>query len=177
MIKYKRERSTIWIICELDRQGAPISQSISPDEFDDLIKDLVLRLSSSTELLNLEPKSLITLEIQASKYYLNFLEKEIPTQEEIARFVRELIAYYGKVILNHTEAELYPMGNLVESYVSITGKITGTKSGKPKTVSSILVAIGNSVAVMLDRTLIGNKEENYLFSKFMSIKNKHFDGI
>ncbi len=146
-------------IFELGRAKNPLGRPIQPEEVPGLVEGLCARLGTSSQELDLTPKSLKTLELKLVKFK-EILDQEGQSlsEEELAVFIRQIAAYLGEVFVIHAKGYWDKrMISLSNSGVAFEGEWEYIKDGELRSSQGMVVVIGWWAARVWDEIILGEK--------------------
>ena len=149
----------------------PLGKSIHQKKVPILTSQLRQRLEMSEAELDFTPASLERLEDKLFEL-LQKIDIQTLTDEDIVQFVREISAYFGKVLVVHAERNWEPLGTLLGTLIVFKGIVKVIKEGRRRIVSSLCFSLANEGAVAIDMASMGKKP--LLYRNYLSARAKIF---
>ncbi len=164
-------RSAIRIIFNYIQNEHPLGKCIFEEEVQLLAMQLRSRLGLSSHQLDFSPESLKRLENLLLDYGITNDIQEY-SDDEIVRFIREIGAYVGKVLILYAYGKWKTIGSLWSTYIVFEDKVKIDKNGHRRNVPSIAISLGGLGATTWDMLSMGKKPE--LFNEYAIAKSKIF---
>jgi hypothetical protein len=153
------------LIFDFIKSHHPLGKGISLEEIRHLTINLSSRLMVSQQLLDYSPDSLKLLDSLIEHYYQKHIDNI--DEIEVMDFIRELSAYFGKVIINNTDGQWIDNGDLWRTEIHYKSGFIIIKGGKKQTSQDVTISLGNIAATALDTIALGSKPG--LFTLFKNI--------
>jgi len=150
----------------------PLGQGIPETEFPILVEQLRQRLNASKEELDLSPKSLTNLDHLLLNYFqLVAASGNVFSEENTVQIVREIAAYFGKVVLSNTKGKLHLVGGLRGTEIEFEGPVKGRKGGETRTYPKAIISLGQIASGTWNAVLNGVDPKLYKSYIFATAKN------
>ena len=173
----KKHLST-WILNELHKKGDPLAIGIDYSETEELIGELRKRLSLGENILDLSPKSLDTLESSLKTYYIDEIKDARQLSEmQVLSLIREIIAYFGRVVVENTDGKWINNGMLKGTIIKIEGPITVRRKRGTTMSSGTKIFLWNIATVHWDNIITGFESSETLYKEYLLAKKKLVIGL
>mgnify|MGYP000409707098 CR=1 FL=1 len=160
------------LIQEYKKNGHPLGEVLRQEELNDLVAVLRLRLNATEKELDLAPYSLKRLEEKLRVYHQHLQDQgQQLTDDETVRFVREIAAYIGTVLMKHADATWRGGRSLWDTHVGVIGRVK-LIDGSQKYYSSggMWLGLGNQAASAWDATT--QDRPTRMYSMYLSMRKK-----
>jgi len=137
----------IQLILNFGKSGHVLGKSIEENEADELIKSIIDRLNTSERVLDLSPESLNEFAKLLLLYYQQSIQsgKDF-SEEQIVEIIREIAAYFGKVVINNSSGKWRTKGSLWETEIVIGGPVKAKKGNEVRTYKEAATSLGQIAA-------------------------------
>jgi len=163
------------LMIEFGRRGHLLGRAIRTEEVPGLIQALRQRLGCSTQELDLSPESLKRLEARLIALHQAVQTGEVSMgDEETVRFMRELTAYLGQVMVVNLNGEWEArIPTVWPTMVTIPLPVTTIKGSEIHRTSGRAFAAADNAAYFWD--LIGSGEEKeFLWREYKAMTQKRW---
>jgi hypothetical protein len=160
------------LIQEFARQGHPLGRDVALEESPLLIEALRERLEASPGELDLSPASLDTLEQRLVDLHKSMQDRSQAFSEPmLVQLVREMVAYIGRVMVDHAGGEWRNIGTLWGTEVVFRGPVEVVKGEEIRVHANRIESLGNIAASSWDAITAGVRPG--LYKMYRQARSKH----
>ena len=159
------------LIQEYKARGDNLGEELKPEEIDALIIALRQHLKVTDEELDLSPMSLKRLDQYLQGYhYRHLAENKTISNDETVQFVRDIAAYFGKVLMIKAGATWRGGNSLWDTSVQVEGLIKVVDGRNSYRSTKLVYALGAEAAAAWDCVTKGAKSQ--LYSSYLAMRKR-----